>query len=405
MRLNRIWFLSVAVGAAGVMAAPTAATAGTGAGGCAWTEFTRLPGLSTYPDTNTQIYQCVYSAGPLHETVIEGRPPRARYWSFAVLDQARREIDNISDHEVQLRADGGYQIRVALDCAGAPNCIDLRTAPAPLVPERIFYRVYVPEGDEHGGPLPQVTYRLSAGPDERVELFDDGTVAAYESELTQPLTPGGAVADALARPSGLEQPAPGAAPDPQPERFRGTGARQVDNLEQGGVVPKPVIDLLRQALGTGGFGATRDNAYVSLNQDMRLGNLVLRAKAPTYRTQSATPANDRGRADGSEQVRYWSLCTTQATRPVDCVRDENVELDEDGFFEIVLSPSCPTAGYATCLRTGALSAGGSPQSSLIYRNNLASESFYNDRGPALCPNAETMFCGDYSLRAHYVARP
>jgi hypothetical protein len=403
MRARRqITTLAAAALAAAVLTAPAAAQ--TGAGGCGWTEFTRLPGLSTYPDTGTQIYQCIYSAGPLHETVIEGRPPSARYWSFAVLDQARREVDNISDYEVQLEADGSYRIRVALDCAGAPNCLDLSTAPAPLVPERIFYRVYVPEGDEHGGPLPEVTYRLSAGPDERVALVDDGTLAAYFSELTGPLVAGGSVAEALARPSGLEQPASGDAPDPQAERFRGLGARQVDMLEQRGV-PSAVIQPLREALGTGGFGATRDNAYVTIQQDMRLGNLVVRAKAPTYRAQSPTPANSNGRGDGSEQVRYWSLCTTQGTRPVDCVRDENVPLDTSGYLEVVLSPSCPVAGHQTCLRTGVLSATGSPASSLIYRNNLASASFYNELGPGVCPSPETMFCGEYKPLAHYVARP
>lgn len=153
-------WLCIAVGTAVLAAGSGAAdarAAGVTAEGCQWSEFTRLPGLSTFPDTNTQVYQCVYSAGNAHHTVIRGRPPAARFWSFALIDQARREIDNISDDQVRLGPDGSYEIAVRVDCAGAANCMETKGSPAPLAPERIYHRIYVPDGDEFGGvPLPSV---------------------------------------------------------------------------------------------------------------------------------------------------------------------------------------------------------------------------------------------------------
>lgn len=399
--------------AAAAAGAADARAAGITAEGCQWSEFTRLPGLSTFPDTNTQVYQCVYSAGSAHHTVIRGRPPAARFWSFALIDQARREIDNISDDQVQLGPDGSYEIAVRVDCAGAANCLETKRSPAPLAPERIYHRIYVPDGDEFGGvPLPSVRY-VAEGPLDAPlggslpSPFPDDTLAQLESELTQPLLPGGEGYEALAAASGLE---PSVAPgstgeDPQPQRFRGTGSAQIDTLEAAGV-PAPVIELARAAQGQGGFGATKDNAYATMGFNVRSGNVELAALAPTYRSQHDIAANGLGVDDGSEQVRYWSLCTTQATRPVDCLRDENVVLDEGGFFRAVISPTCPVEGYANCLRSGALGAtGGAAVGTLIYRNTAAADSFYNDDGPRTCPSPDTMFCGDYALSARYVPRP
>jgi hypothetical protein len=127
---------------------------------------------------------------------------------------------------------------------------------------------------------------------------------------------------------------------------------------------------------------------------------VIRAKAPTYRKQHSFAANALGRSDGSEQVRYWSLCSVVATRPVDCLRDENVIVDDRGFFDVVIAPACPVAGYRNCLRAGRSDSGNT-----FYRNTLPSESFYNEHGPRECPAGhESVFCGDYAPKARYVPR-
>src|ERR1041385_2238494 len=94
-----------------------------------FTEFTRIPGVGTFPDTNTLVYQAAYAANSgnpgAFETVVSGRPPKARYWSFAVIDQARREIANLSDFEIVLDPAGGYEVHIRQGCTGVPNCLDL----------------------------------------------------------------------------------------------------------------------------------------------------------------------------------------------------------------------------------------------------------------------------------------
>lgn len=403
---------------AAVLATATFASAASGAqgatittDGCQWSEFTRLPGASTYPDTNTQIFQCVYSAGSTHHTVISGRPPAARFWSFALIDQARREIDNISDDDVQLDADGRYEIAIRVECGAAPNCLETKGSPAPLAPERIYHRIYVPDGDEFGGvPLPEVRYVADSPFGVSSSLpFGSGTLAEQSAELTRPLVAGGEGYEALAASTGLE---PSVGPDatgddPEPARFQGTGYKQLDSLEKSGVPPE-LVALARAGLGQGGFGATADNAYLTMPYDPRLGNVELTSRGPRYRRQHETAANDLGATGDQVQVRYWSLCTTQATRPVDCLRDENVVVDEDGDFTVVIAPTCPTAGYANCLRSGALGVAGGASAGpllLLYRNTLAAPAFSNDAGPKVCPEGTTMFCGDYALEARYVARP
>lgn len=392
-------------GGVGSVAGAGGAAASAGDGACPWTEFTRFPGLSTFPDTNTQVFQCAYAAGPVHETVITGYVPDARFWSFAVLDQARREVDSIAGDDIALDPDGTYRLVVRAACAGEGNCLETSGAPVPHAPGLVYYRLYVPDSTYGGVPLPSVTYRSTEGPDApSVSLAH--AAADTEEALTAPIVPGGEGYEALASASGLEpRVEPGeTGADPRAERFHGTGARQVNQLEAAGA-PEPVVDALRQALGQGGFGGTRDNAYLTMSYDMRRGDIVLRAKAPTYRAQHAEAANELGVGDGSEQVRYWSLCTTQATRPVDCIRDEQVPVDADGFFDVVLSPVCPVAGHRVCLRTGATSAAGAAAVGvLLYRNTLASPAFYNDDGPAVCPATPSMFCGDHALQAWYVPR-
>jgi hypothetical protein len=158
------------------------------------------------------------------------------------------------------------------------------------------------------------------------------------------------------------------------------------------------------------FGGTRENGYVSCLYNLRSGNLELVAKAPTYRAQHDVARNGYGVSDGSEQVRYWAICASQGTRPTDCIRDENAHLDANGYFHVVIAPSCPVADHQgwDCLRGGKLSAAGLGAAPLLlYRNTLPSESFGNDAGPKVCPETTepSEFCGEYQLRANYVPRP
>jgi hypothetical protein len=222
-------------------AAATPARAGVVLGDCGWLEFTSLPGVSVSTDTNTLIYQSVYSASPAHETVIRGRPPKARFWAFAVLDQARREIANLSDYEIQREPDGGYQVLVRFGCGGAKNCIDLSAAPAPVVPERIWYRMYVPDLDAKGGvPLPDVEYRPLGDSGSSTPLPLDRFVdcPSLVASATVPLRPGGIVHSALAAPPGTAAPVCEPGPDAEPARYEGTIERSSTRWRMRGRRPR-----------------------------------------------------------------------------------------------------------------------------------------------------------------------
>ncbi|MGH7856839.1 MAG: hypothetical protein ACREQY_05865 [Candidatus Binatia bacterium] len=407
------------------MLAIVALTAAPAAGGVTmndcggFREFTRTPVVSTWPDTNTLVYEAFFYAGPTAFTRIHGMAPSARWWSFAVLDQKRAEFANLSDEEIIPNPDGTYDVDIRFGCEGAPNCLEIEGNPAAWVSGRIFYRLYVPDGDETGGAgLPTVEVRSTTNEAGEAGPIGEGdSCRAFLAEATRPVQHGssphgddpeeGEAFHLLASASGLENDVcePGA--PPAVNRNRGTGGQQVDQIEGAGVLPQEAIDAIRFLVGATGSGATQANAYVSALYNLRSGNLALRAKAPTYRKQHATEANDRAVDDRSEQVRYWSVCTTQATRPIDCIRDENVVLDADGYFEIVIAPKCPVAGYENCLRggvTGFAGLGGAPL--VLYRNSLPRDDFYNERGPNVCNpgEEETVFCGEYRPVATYVPR-
>ncbi len=363
---------------AAVALAPHARASSLTLGDEAWTEITALPGVTTFPDTNTRVFQSIYLAGPGVELVLRGEPPAARYWSFAILDLLNGEIANLSDRDIELGESGTYEVVVRAHCsAEITNCIDTAPEGAAGLPGRLLYRVYVPDGGDTGGvDLPSLSVEVPLGELDLTSPIPAGTWSGLVLPLESALRPGGLVHETTAQPFGLHQPVPDGQTGPAPtvERF-GAGA---------------------------GFGSTTDNAYVTIPFHSSHGDLVLRARAPSYRSQHPEPSNTLGRADGTELVRYWSLCTTQITRPVDCVRDENVVVAGDGFFEVIVAPECPVAGYANCLRAGPTTA--LVDGTVIYRNLLAADSFANSLGPAQCPPAPSQFCEDYAVHAQYVSR-
>lgn len=92
--------------------------------------------------------------------------------------------------------------------------------------------------------------------------------------------------------------------------------------------------MRRQA---GSFYANQDNQYLRAFVSRRFGEVfVIRAKAPT------TPKTAGGGPIWSDagELRYWSWCSNQGfgtARVNACVYDEQVPVDERGFYTIVLS--------------------------------------------------------------------
>ena len=389
-----------------------------------FTEFTRIPGVSTFPDTDTLVYQAAYVVDPAFQTIISGKVPDARYWSFAAVAQTRQEMSALSDYQITVNRDGSYQIVVTDDCSAVQgNCLQVkdpslnpqtlafRSGAVPGVPGLIYYRLYVPEPDGTGGvPLPTISYHSVSGTTPTVgDPIAAGTCDSIESQITDLFSPGqplAALQDDTPPELVTSVCSPSSTP-PSTSRGGALGEAQLEELQRDGV-PQSVTDLVRTGTTGVGLGATSANAYESVLYSMANGNVQLTAKAPIYRCQHKDPINPGCSKNGKEQVRYWSLCSTQLTRTVDCIRDENVVVDRDGNFTVIIAPQCPVSGYPpqNCLRSGLVASTGSFAAApfLLYRNTLPAPNFANQYGPVNCPNQSSVFCGPYGLQPSYVSR-
>ena len=87
---------------------------------------------------------------------------------------------------------------------------------------------------------------------------------------------------------------------------------------------------------SGGFYPNLDINYVRTFVNRKLGKVfMVRGKAPT------TPKTLNGDAKmGTGDLRYWSFCSNQGmavTRVTDCLHDEQIPVDQNGFYTLVLS--------------------------------------------------------------------
>lgn len=85
-----------------------------------------------------------------------------------------------------------------------------------------------------------------------------------------------------------------------------------------------------------GFFPNIDNQYIRTVINRKYGKVfVMRGKAPTTpKTLNNDPVMNQG------QLRYWSICSTQGfanTRVNDCVFDEEIHLDANGNYTIMVS--------------------------------------------------------------------
>jgi hypothetical protein len=318
------------------------------------------------PDADSDYYINGFGTAGGDRTVVSGRVPEARYWSFTAYPTASgAKVEHVHDTEIA-QSDGRYKVTLSASCSGIRGtCLATGTRGATGV---LVLRIYVPvdvNGAGTGGvPLPQISYLSRSGSTRTLTQASGSPVIGNVLALLR--RQNGAL------PAALTLPYPAPAP-----------------------VPVPVLTPIPVGVRSGAKGvyANPDNLYDHLAYTSKRGDLVIRAEAPTYRSDSFRAANDLSRpSSASAQVRYWSLCTVLKGRHTGaCLRDEQIHLAAGSrAFTVIVSPTCPVAGYANCLP-----AGPEPlQQTLSYRNLLPSPGF-----------AAQAFRGPYALRATYVARP
>ena len=316
------------------------------------------------PDEDSVYWFDGYGTANGARTIVSGRVPTARYWSFTAYPVPQNsQRQHLHDSQID-QSNGRYTLTIAQKCTGVSGtCMAMGATNGGVLIMRLYVPVDVNGAGTGGVPLPSIGFVDQSG--KEISLDQATGNPAVGQVIANYRDQDGAL------PAALTQSYPPAAPVPTPVTS-----------------PTPVGGV---TFGTGPY-ANPDNVYEHIAYTTTRGNLVVTAKAPTYQTDSNPKTNSLARtADQHPQVRYWSLCTTLKGRHTgDCLRDEQVAIPAGtDTFTAIVSPTCPVAGYANCLL-----AGPEPlQTSLAYRNLLPSPSF-----------KPIAFTGPYRMTATYVAR-
>lgn len=363
-----IGLLVVALAACGSSSSPAGSptTTATSSASSAWVKDT-VNALDIYlPDGNSAYYLGGFGTAHGARTIITGRVPSARYWSYTMYPlPSGPAVEHIHDTQIA-QSHGRYSVTIAATCSGVHGtCVATTSAePAGVV----VLRLYVPadlHGAETGGvALPSLSYQRGSGAP--ITLDQAAGTTSISQALAQYRAQNGALPSELTK----TYPAPAAVPVPVTEP-----------------APRGVVSR-----NEGKFN-NPDNLYEHVRYTTTRGNLVVTAQAPTYQADSFPKANDLSRpATQPPQVRYWSLCIVlKDLHTGACLRDDQVILNPGSqTYTVIVSPTCPVAGYRNCLL-----AGPEPlQVSLACRYLLPTAAFEPDA-----------FQGPYALQASYVARP
>lgn len=326
---------------------------------CAWPIVYPQGANYAWPDTNAAYINQAVVIGPKEKVVIQGRDPKARYWSITTYNYEDREvIDRVNDVTVKRAKNGSWTVTVSpKQNTKDPNSLQAAPLPAAgqsLSPRNvtvIMYRVYLSETSTYaGGTLPTVTL-----------VHNDGAQGMRNEKL---------------KPCVGNQIRP---PDSQPI------------LETASGVPS---DYFIRAAG-GRFYPSFDTSYLAAEVPYDPDKiLVVTGKAPRVR----------------KDVRYWSICQNVNVLPlpvVDCASDKEIALTNGNYTVAIVGPGQVPDQSAypgvTFLDWAAPDSTESlPNAFLIVRNILPTKSFaYGiDKVKLGDPASSTM--GDYAPMIEHV---
>lgn len=365
--------------------------------GCGWQVVSDADVTNVlYPDAAAMYWLAVIPNIPGAHLRIDGVYPNARYFSFNVYDPILRPVDAIADFQIAPHVPGknpftskgvaygaGYRSYVDFDVkpdAVAPNTIysgsistGTSTIKNPLLTV-LAYRIYVPADSLRGNvSLPQLTIEAADG------SRDIGTLPNCDSPLlpnvggTLPPLGINTLLASTSYPEVLSAiPYPVATYPTTTRVFYGLPDSYIGIVNNVLPTPLPVGASSLPLTGGGGFLSNKDNSYTTTAFGRDHGNLfLLRARAPSYRRQT-------GVSFGTEQTRYWSICQNEfaTQRYVACVRDEQIPIDDQGFYTVAVSDAALRPVNADAAHDIAwLPWGAYPDGLLIYRQLLAAKNF------------------------------
>jgi hypothetical protein len=327
-----------------------------------------------YPDAATFYWGAVFSIPKGARLHLEGRYPYARYMSLISYDFKGAPLDAVADYLFQPVAgsinpfiDGAdrtskqraYRIEVVNEERPTPmrwgvhlkgETRDRIHAPQQVesTQQQLQYRIYARDKgtDEtaNGGlPEPVLTLidgKVLRGPDVCAQLRAAQPLAADLGALALPREALGKLMEQAKQKFGP----PGPATNP-PTWSKTSQETSRFAMYTGDFKVEP--DVRRR---DGSFYANLDNQYVRTMISRKFGEVwVMRAKAPT------TPKTYNGDTRWSDagELRYWSWCSNQGfgtARVNACVFDEEVPVDAQGFYTLVMSRAAdrPRNAIAEC---------------------------------------------------------
>ena len=312
-----------------------------------------------YPDANVFYWGSVFTIPDGARLRLEGRYPASRYMSFVSYDANGRPVESLPDFLIAPDAGAnpfvegsrrntrarGYTIEVRNAAPETVRAIGSRQAAEEATGETnvlhapgygaraqqsVLYRIYLPDdgtAPAGGAPLPRPVLELASG-----ETLS-GREACAALRTRQPVA---LAADAASIPPAryrelITQPD---RPDTWPARTPAQWYIQLDRESLLGIYTGAINENARRS--EGGFYPNPDNFYIRTIVNRKHGPVFLvRAKAPsTPQTVGGGPVM------GGGQLRYWSICSNQGfvnTRVNDCLFDEEIPVDPQGFFTVVVS--------------------------------------------------------------------
>lgn len=371
---------------------------------CAWpAKFDADTTNAAFPDDNANYWLARFTVAPLTRLKIEGIYPDVRYFSFHVYDPTQAPVNSLADVQIDPDQAGANPFRAAGAARGTYRAyVEFGDPPAvpaantiytgrgdgvPNATETLIYRTYVPDDarDPLGGqPLPRLTLQTAFG------------LVGVPFQACEPLPPSAndVVSDTIASanmpneiPRGLPYP-PGQDP-PRFIKFWGTVhefARRVPGATA--YAPK-----------NGGFLSNQHINYLYALFSRHEGDLVvLHGKAPT------APDTRHGEdVTTPRDLRYFSICQNELAtqRFVECLRDDEISLDDEGFFTIVVSdPEDRPSNAANWIPWG----GAYYDGNLIYRHMLPSPSFEHAIQRVAYGLDEQTVMGDYFPLIRYCSK-
>ncbi len=376
-----------------------------------------------YPDTGANYWHAGYKLPSGAKLTLNGQYPHARYISLNSYRLDTSPASSLTDQDIapdqgafnpflqggdRQHRSRDFTIEVAQgepDGEEAPNTLyDYVGSGDKSV---LLYRIYVTDEGRDGlgdVPLPAVELTLESGE----ILVGEQACSALQVDidnLSIPLVPAGTYQQVRANPA-VE---PAHNPAVWRAAYNGTFGFQCSFLGRCDGMPERQVT----------FYANADNQYVStfLNNDFG-AVAVTRGKLPSLpKTLASVPIYDE---EGS-QLRYWSICQNEyySQAVTACLFDEELTLDDDGYYTVVTSllADKPTNATNECGHNylpwteqgdgfGRVIEGGESrlnEALLIVRNMLPKEDFSQAIQNTSTPGDEYAVMGDYLPTTEYMS--